>query len=353
MTTALPPPAEPAQLTDALREAGVLDRGAVAEVTVLADRQVLVSRIIRLGLHYDRPAPDAPASLILKVPLPAFAKSILQSGRHEIGFYSGLATLMPPRLVPRYFGGAVDEDVPVWHLLLEDLTDSHRLATEWPLPPSLPQAEAIVRALARLHAAWWDDSRLGVSVGSFASREDTAEHGDVFAGHYRRFADQLGDRLSPQRRAIYDRFIVSMPRLLERYHERRNVSIAHGDAHVWNFLLPKDEGRDAVRVFDFDQWRINVPAQDLAYMIAMQLYPERRSVAERLLLDCYYQSLLEYGVTGYDRAALDRDYRLAVLWHISKPVWQWTVRIPPLIWWNNLERIFLAVDDLGGVELLD
>jgi hypothetical protein len=63
--------------------------------------------------------------------------------------------------------------------------------------------------------------------------------------------------------------------------------------------------------------------------------------------------LLEYGVTGYDRAALDRDYRLAVLWHISKPVWQWTVRIPPLIWRNNLERIFLAVDDLGGVELLD
>jgi hypothetical protein len=44
---------------------------------------------------------------------------------------------------------------------------------------------------------------------------------------------------------------------------------------------------------------------------------------------------------------------LAVLWHISKPVWQWTVRIPPLIWWNNLERIFLAVDDLGSVELLD
>jgi hypothetical protein len=27
--------------------------------------------------------------------------------------------------------------------------------------------------------------------------------------------------------------------------------------------------------------------------------------------------------------------------------------IPPWIWWNNLERILLAVDDLGCRELLD
>ena len=41
------------------------------------------------------------------------------------------------------------------------------------------------------------------------------------------------------------------------------------------------------------------------------------------------------------------------LWHITKPVWQWSAGIPPLIWWNNLERIFMAVDDLGCRELLD
>src|SRR6059036_1872532 len=40
-------------------------------------------------------------------------------------------------------------------------------------------------------------------------------------------------------------------------------------------------------------------------------------------------------------------YRLSVLWHITTPVWQATNDIPPVIWWNNLERILLAVDDLG------
>ena len=57
-------------------------------------------------------------------------------------------------------------------------------------------------------------------------------------------------------------------------------------------------------------------------------------------------------MTGYDRRALDDDYRLSVLWQIATPVWQAAYDIPPLIWWNNLGRIFLAVDDLGCHELL-
>jgi hypothetical protein len=30
-----------------------------------------------------------------------------------------------------------------------------------------------------------------------------------------------------------------------------------------------------------------------------------------------------------------------------RPVNQEAIDIPPVIWWNNLERILLAVDDLG------
>jgi hypothetical protein len=41
-----------------------------------------------------------------------------------------------------------------------------------------------------------------------------------------------------------------------------------------------------------------------------------------------------------------------VLWHIAKPVWQWSINIPPVIWWNNLERVMMAVEDLGCEEIL-
>jgi len=93
-------------------------------------------------------------------------------------------------------------------------------------------------------------------------------------------------------------------------------------------------------------------SDDLAYMMAMHWYPDLRRRIERPLLDRYHAALVEHGVRGYDRRALDDDDRLSVLWQITTPVWQATNDIPPVVWWNNLERILLAVDDLGCRDLL-
>lgn len=348
----LPAVVEPALLTTALRKSGALDRGAVREVKVLHQRDTLVSHIIRLGLRYVGESDGAPQSLFLKTAHTNFAKTLSNAGRHEVAFYTKIAPKMPAQVVPRCFGGSFDEESLAWHLLLEDLTDSHTIATQWPLPPRREQATAIVTALARMHAAWWDHASLGDTIGTWMSTDDSARLMETFAGHYDRFADLLGDRLSEERRIIYRRFIEQSGRLFERYHSRRNVTIAHGDAHIWNFLLPRPGITDAVRIFDFDQWRINVPTGDLAYMMATQWYPERRQALERPLLNRYYETLIAHGVTGYTRGTLDQDYRWSVLWHITKPVWQWSVNIPPVIWWNNLERVFSAVDDLGCEEFL-
>jgi len=105
-------------------------------------------------------------------------------------------------------------------------------------------------------------------------------------------------------------------------------------------------------LFDWDCWRIDVGTDDLAYAIAMHWYPDRRRRFEHQLLDEYHATLVANGVAGYDRSALESDYRLSVLWQIATPVWQSNGNIPPLIWWNNLERIMLAVDDLDCRSLL-
>ncbi|AHY55395.1 phosphotransferase [Bradyrhizobium japonicum] len=348
----LPAVVEPAQLTAALRRGGVLDAGAVREVKVLHERDTILSHIVRLGLRYVGESAGAPQSLILKTAHSAFAETLANGGRREVAFYTKLAPQMPPGLVPRCFDGHFDEESQTWHLLLEDLTDSHEIATQWPLPPSRAQAMAIVTTLARMHAAWWDHPGLGETASAWASTEDSASHMETFAGHYDRFADLLGDRLSEERRILYRRLIDQSARLSQRYHSRRHATITHGDAHTWNFLLPRAGVADGARIFDFDLWGINVPTTDLAYMMAMQWYPDRRQALERALLNRYHETLMASGVSSYTRGALDQDYRLSVLWHITKPVWQWSINIPPLIWWNNLERVMMAVDDLGCEELL-
>jgi hypothetical protein len=45
------------------------------------------------------------------------------------------------------------------------------------------------------------------------------------------------------------------------------------------------------------------------------------------------------------------SYRLSVLWLITRPVAQALNNIAARVW-NNLERIMLAVDDLGCRDLL-
>jgi hypothetical protein len=109
------------------------------------------------------------------------------------------------------------------------------------------------------------------------------------------------------------------------------MTTVQGDAHVWNIFLPQASGSDDVRIFDWDAWRVDVATDDLAYMMRCTGFPI---------------------ITGYDRRALDDDYRLSVLWQIATPVWQAANDIPSWIWWPHVERIFMAVDDLGCHDLL-
>jgi thiamine kinase-like enzyme len=213
----------------------------------------------------------------------------------------------------------------------------------------LEQCESIVQAWARFHAAWWDDPRLGVSVGDATWWERYLRG---FAERFERFTDRFGEFMPRERRELYERLIEQTPRLLARTFARRNLTIIHGDAHWWNCFLPHRADDEDVRIIDWEAWHISTATMDLAYMMAMLWYPDRRSRIEGRLLDRYHAELLSQGVSGYDRQALDDDYRLAALWLITRPVGQALTNIGPAIWWNNIERIMLAVDDLGCRDLL-
>jgi thiamine kinase-like enzyme len=351
MTETLPGAADAEHLSGVLRGCGALAGGRVRAVTVEHSRATLLSRIIRLRLVYEGDARDAPGTIILKTGLAERAGGLWIAGRQEVAFYTQVAAAMPNGLVPRCFESAHDRDSGAWHLLLEDLTESHHIATAWPLPPTIGQCERMLSTLARLHAAWWDHPQLGVSVGTWLDAATVDQWLQRIADRFRAFADRLGDSLSPQRRGLYGQFIAAAPRLLARHHAHRNMTVIHGDAHVWNYFLPRDGGGD-VRLFDWDAWRLSVASSDLAYMMATHWYPERRRRMERPLLDHYHAALLAHGVRGYDRGALADDYRLSVLWQLMTPVWQAALDLPPMIWWGHLERICLAIDDLDCREFL-
>jgi aminoglycoside phosphotransferase (APT) family kinase protein len=139
---------------------------------------------------------------------------------------------------------------------------------------------------------------------------------------------------------------------MERRHARNRRTFAHGDAHAWNFFLPRDERTGDVRLFDWTAWHLGTGSDDLAYMMALHWGPELRRTREGYLLDRYHEGLQKAGIRGYPREALQEDYRLSTLLCAAIPVQQHRINVPPVIWWNHLERIHLAVEDLGCREVL-
>jgi hypothetical protein len=352
-TEELPRALSPEHLTGVLRRCKALGDGHVSGVVVESSGAKLVSRIIRVRLAYDGPADRAPDGLFLKTALVDGPIDAPDAGRKEVEFYNQVAAATIPRLVPRCFEASWDPEAKTWHLLLEDLTDSHLVVAEWPVPPTVEQCGRIVETYARFHAFWWNDARLGTSIGTFLDAGALDVFLGAFTGWFESFVDRLGDRLSPERRRLYERLIAAAPRLLARYHSRRDLTVVNGDAHVWNLLYPREPSSGDVQLIDWSAWRIDTATDDLAYMMAVHWFPERRRRLERPLLDRYHAALVAHGVGGYGREALGEDYRLSVLWQLATPVWQAEHKLPPVIWWSHLERILLAVDDLGCRELLD
>jgi hypothetical protein len=143
----LPPAATAEHLTEALCRSGALRAGRVSGVTIVSSFPKLRSHTFLLRLDYEGAVGSAPPSLILKMGHLDNAGRPSYANRREIEFYRDVAPHLPERLVPYCFEAVESTSSSRWHLLLEDLTDSHFIATEWPLPPTLEQCESIIQAL--------------------------------------------------------------------------------------------------------------------------------------------------------------------------------------------------------------
>lgn len=304
MPDALPEAVSAEHLTGVLRAAGALSAGRVASVAVESSRQLPLSNVMRLRPEVDGQAEAQAPRLFFKTRRPDSPVTSDAVGRAEVGFYSRVAPLTPAGLLPRCFE-AVDSVAGGWHLLLEDLTESHNVVSEWPVPPTIEQCDRILGAHARFHAFWWDHPQLGASVGAFLSKDSFDRFLAEFPKQFADFADKVGERMTREQRRVYERLMASATRLVDtRYHPHRNLTLIHGDAHVWNALYPKAVGSNDVRLIDWDGWKIDAATDDLAYMMAIHWFPERRRRLERESLRLYHAALTASGVGGYDFDAL-------------------------------------------------
>src|SRR5262249_38207124 len=230
---------KPGWLTDTLHENGHLSYGRVTSVKK-EGFTTHFSQIWRLKLVYSGDAaPQLPTSMLLKSALPDIDGS-LNMGKVEVSAYLKLAQGMIDPPIVRCFDATHSEQSNRSHILMEDLSTTH-FQPELPIPPSRSHCELSVEALAQFHALGWKHPGLGTMIGQLVDAAALNEIVRLLVDGLAGIGDYLGDRLSTHRRQIYERALDFMPGFWERRLRsiQRNTLI-HGDAHLWNFLHPRD-----------------------------------------------------------------------------------------------------------------
>jgi thiamine kinase-like enzyme len=324
----------------------------LAGFSVRTQYPTLTSEIAIIDLKKKTTATEIPDSVFIKISKETDIINLQGLGSREVSFYQKTASILDPSLVLNCYLALYDEKEDAYNLLFEDLSETHHSGAEWPIPPDIGTCRKVVASLGGIHAAWWDNPGLENMFAPYPTKEACLENFKRdFIQACNDFAMFLDDRLTEQYRSYYQLWMDHYESWVGRFLSFRNITLLHCDTHFWNFLLPKDQAGD-IKLIDWQCYEYGIGAQDLAYMIALHWYPSRRKLYEAELLKVYHEALIRGGVKDYSLEELQWDYRWAVIGGLSVPVLQQRAKIRADVWWNHLERIMMAFEDLNCMELL-
>lgn len=307
-----------AWLTQALRSSGTIGgETGVASFDVLKPEteRGIAGRHARLSLLYSRAEAGAPRTVFAKFPLADLDARKAQHGYkmflRETKFYGELAGQVPLR-TPRCYYRDLDMETGECVLLLEDLSGWR--GGSYLAGCSAREAEAVVRELARLHAAWWESPRLGALGYAEADPANSEFFRTTFARHWPPFLERTGGRLSAELVETSERVGRHVGVVLEHLFRAPPRTLIYYDCHLDNlFFRAAPEGGLSVMVIDWQLYFVGQGAYDVAYFLAGNLEPGARRSCETALLRLYHGLLLEQGVRDYPFEALLDDYRMLLL----------------------------------------
>ena len=309
-------------LTKALVSTRVINSSTVTSFDSerLGEGQGFTGQITRLKLIYDSHESDAPYSLIAKFPStdPTIRAALNESGLYEreARFYEEVAPQVELS-TPRCFYSTTDGEAGDHVLLLEDLAPA-RVGDDV-AGCSDEDADLAIREIAKFHAAFWESPRLtGLDwIPSFEDRVEMMQEG------YRRrwdpFLAKVGDVLTPTLLEIGRRFGDNVAGIMGQLSGPPRT-IIHGDYRLDNMIFGTPLTGRPLTVIDWQVSIIGPGVADVAYFVGFSMDPERRRATELGLLRKYHSALSEFGVSGYDFEACLHDYRLSLLYHLTRVV---------------------------------
>jgi aminoglycoside phosphotransferase (APT) family kinase protein len=270
----------------------------------------------RLAVTYDDLGRgDAPPESMFVKLAPADLRTrlfvnMLRLGSTEARFYRVLARDVPVDVARVFHVGSGRAGRFV--LVLEDLAARGVRFADVSQPLTLETARLVMRALARLHAAFWESARfqddlawlerghhdatyrIGRLLSAVAVKPMLARFGDLVPAALRAAAGQIAE--------ARDR--------LEAAWARPPCTVIHGDAHAGNLYYPPG----GVGFLDWQVVQRGQGMRDVTYFLVHSLSTELRREREGELIDLYRATLGDHGIVPPHAEAAREQYRLHALY---------------------------------------
>lgn len=311
----------------------------------------------RLALVYEGPGTraDLPPSLFVKLAPPDLRTrlfvALLGLGRNEVAFYRTARHGLPVRAPSVYFAEAARWGAR-FVLLLEDLAASGCRFADITTPSDPERARAVMRALARLHAAHWESPRLhGDLAWLRGTRRDTIFRiGKFLSDVSLRPALARFGALVPDALRAEAGFVSENRLALEALWTRPPLTLIHGDAHVGNLFFDGAE----VGFLDWQVAQCGQGMRDVGYFLANSLATGARREHDEALIRVYLAALTEAGVPPVPFSVAWEQYRLHALyaWIAAVVTAAAATLQSEAIVRAGLERSSAAVVDLDSIGAL-
>jgi hypothetical protein len=344
-----------AWLTYVLKTSGTLHQGQVTKVDMLIDAREL-STNVRLGIAYSEDATGAkPTKLFLKLVTLDMEDEFF--GPSEVNYYQRDYVGVRHAPIPRTYDAVYSHQHGRYHILMDDLSDTHQTARN--RTPAMSYGTALAEGLATLHAHWWGQTRLveiDECIPDTQQIQRFAEMGKLGA---RFIIDACANELKAHWPEAINQIYDAHPRLMvQRTQEGIGFTLIHGDVNRNNILVPMT-GERPLYLIDRQpfNWSLTVwlAVYDLAYAMILYWDAELRRTLEVPVLRHYHECLIRQGITGYTWEQLWDDYRLCVMMgvYVTTEWCRTELRLDTHQYWMPmLQRTLTAVDDLNCMELL-
>ena len=273
----------------------------------------LMGDIFKVVLSGDAEA-EALGSVVVK--LPSSFEDNRQQGialgmfDAEVRFYNELAPAVEVGLPTIYYTEIVPGTAD-FVIVMEDLSDLKLVSQSEGM--TVDEAYSAVGVLAAIHATWWDQGKEEVFDWIPSMTGPRIEYVDQLLGQILpAFEAGFGKVLTNDQLSIFKGFSGNYLNLNKIISDRSPWTIAHQDYRVENMLFAQD-GSKRVVVIDWQGIGRGPGVYDLAYLLSGSMDLELRRDEESGLVQHYYQTLVESGVTDYTNEQAWLDYQHAQL----------------------------------------